>query len=280
VAGAALPPLRRAATQWGVNLHTVRRAYQELASNSLVVTRAPGGTQVLPARAERPRPRERSDRDQFVKAVVSEARLRHGLEPRELAALVRAVKPTAPRLAVSVLECSRTQCDDLAGQIAERWRVDAVPWVLGAKEPPRGLAIATYFHYNDIRRSWPERLPEVSFLPIAPEPELAGRLASRRRAARGPLGVVLCERDEAMARNIAADLVRILPAAQFRVVTQVVARPEDGLATDSAAVLFSPRLWGELPERARRDQRVHQVRYVFDRGALDALAAEQGWEPA
>jgi regulatory GntR family protein len=45
--GTALPPLRAAARQWGVNLHTVRHAYAALASLGLVRTRAPHGTLVL-----------------------------------------------------------------------------------------------------------------------------------------------------------------------------------------------------------------------------------------
>jgi hypothetical protein len=39
-------------------------------------------------------------------------------------------------------------------------------------------------------------------------------------------------------------------------------------------------MWGELPARLREDPRVHQVRYVFDAEALDALGRAQQWEAA
>ena len=83
-----------------------------------------------------------------------------------------------------------------------------------------------------------------------------------------------------MARNIAADLARLLPAPEFKLVNRVAPKAEAFLksAPPRASLLFSPRMWGELSERARRDPRVHQVRYVFDAAGLDSLAAEQGWE--
>jgi DNA-binding transcriptional regulator YhcF (GntR family) len=280
--GTVLPPLRRAAGIWGVNLHTVRRAYAELARAGVVSTHAPEGTRILPAGAEsrgRPVP---GDRERFLLSVVGEARLRHGLSAEELSALIRRMKaaPPGPR-PVSVVECSQTQCEDLAGQIEQRWRVSARPWVLGGDgAPPPGLVVATYFHYNDVRLRWPDRLPEVRFLAISPEPDLARRLRDSCAARGRSQSVVLCEREEAMARNISADLARLLPAPEFKLETRVAPKAEAFLKSvpPRASLLFSPRLWGELPERARRDPRVHQVRYVFDASGLGSLAAEQGWE--
>ena len=55
-AGDALPTLREAAKHWGVNLHTVRRAYGELADLRWVVIRRPQGAfvSVVPAAAGHP----------------------------------------------------------------------------------------------------------------------------------------------------------------------------------------------------------------------------------
>ncbi len=279
--GAVLPPLRRAAGDWGVNLHTVRRAYAELARAGIVTTRAPEGTRVLHGGAEgRPKAAPAS-RDRFLQSVIAEARLRHGLGVGDLISLLGRMETSPPRRGVFVVECSRSQCDDLAGQIEARFRVSARPWVLQRKEPPPGgLIIATYFHYNEVRLRWPDRLADVRFLAIAPEPELARRLLGDRPRRRRRMTVVLAEREEAMARNIAADLVRILPAPAFRVVTRVVPGAEAalGAARRPAPVLLSPRMWGELPEQARGDPRIHQVRYTFDAAGLESLGAEQGWE--
>jgi hypothetical protein len=213
---------------------------------------------------------------------VREARLRHGLALEDLVGLLRKMEPEDGRRSVSVVECSRTQCEDLALQLGERWRVDAVPWPLDGREPPpRGLLVATYFHYNDVRRLWPSRLADVHFMAISPDTGLADRLRGSRRRGRGRMTVVFLEKDDAMARNIASDLARILPPEEFKIVTEVVPRPQDGLRDRSAEtpILLSPRMWGELSDRTRRDPRLHQVRYVFDARELDLLGAEQGWDP-
>src|SRR5256885_12273192 len=48
--GDRLPPIRQAATVWGVNLNTVARAYAALAERGILETRAGGGTVVARAR--------------------------------------------------------------------------------------------------------------------------------------------------------------------------------------------------------------------------------------
>ena len=278
--GAVLPPLRHAAKLWGVNLHTVRRAYAVLARIRVATTRAPVGTRILSDGPVDKRKPALAAREQFVRSLVSEARLRHGLGVDELIGLIRGTKAATPSCAVSVVECSRTQCEDLAAQIEQRWQIRATPCVLGDDEPPEGALVATYFHYNDVRQRWPGRLADVHFLAIAPEADLAVRLerAVVRKGRR--VTVVLCEKEEAMARNISADLVRILPAKDFRIVTKVLPKAEDALRASGRhdSILFSPRMWGELSDRARLDPRASQVRYVFDPAELDALGAGQGWD--
>jgi DNA-binding transcriptional regulator YhcF (GntR family) len=282
--GSLLPPLRRAAETWGVNLHTVRRAYAELSRLGVVETSVPTGTRVKSDSTVKPERMTPAARGHFLQSIVSEARLRHGLSVDELVRHLRDMKPAAHRPGVAVVECSRTQCDDLAGQLETRWRVQAEPWTLQNEGAlPHGLIVATYFHYNDVRQRWPTRLSDVRFLAIAPETDLATQIRRRHRRTRGGgrrITVVLCEREDSMARNIAADLGRILPAQEFNVVTKVVSRAEACLAGQSARtpILLSPRMWGELPARLRDDPRVHQVRYVFDPSELDGLAHEQGWE--
>jgi len=279
--GALLPPLRRAARLWGVNLHTVRRAYAELARLGLVVTRTPAGTEVIRNGVQERRSPGGEVRRQFVERVVQEARLEHGLDVPALIALLRGSRAHRVAPEVSVVECSATQSTDLAEQLSRRWQVKARGRVLDRGEPPPGPVVGTYFHYNDIRLRWPQRLPQVHFLPIVPEASLASTLSGPRRRP-GKMTVQLCERDAAMAGNIAADLVRILPPDRFRVTTRVVSRAEEALEGSGFAgpLLLSPRMWGDLPPRLREDPRVHQVRYVFDAEALDALGRTQGWEAA
>lgn len=311
--GTVLPPLREAARLWRVNLHTVRRAYQALSEEGVVATRVPHGTVVqpgaiassFPASADAAPSKQRGargarrearsartsgraskgaaeTRDGFLSRVRKEANDAHGLT---LAALLEGLaalgRPAAARAdsAVYVAECSLSQSADLAAQLEARWRVRATPWPIDRPEPPSSAAIvATLFHYNDLRTRWPERFAAVRFLAIAPDRALARRLRSPR--AGQPIRAVVCEREEAMLQNMAADLARLLPATRFQLETRLVSRPARLLerARAGQALLVSPRLWSELPDAARRDPRVHEVRYVFDPPSLDRLGLELGWK--
>jgi DNA-binding transcriptional regulator YhcF (GntR family) len=279
-AGTTLPPLRRAALLWKVNLHTVRRAYAELATQGMVSTRGASGTRVLPT--SQGSGRRDSARERFLARIVREAREKHGLEPAELGLLLQVskrVRPSPPTT-VYVVECSRTQCEDLAAQLEKRWQVTSVPWPLQREDPPGGgVILATYFHYNDIRVRLPGRT-DVRFVATNPDPGLRVRLQRDRSGRGGRTTVILCEREEPMARNIAADLRRILPPEEFEILIEVASRPQRWLERMKRRipVLFAPRVWGALPESARNHPRVHEVRYVFDPKHLEAVGLELGWQ--
>lgn len=281
--GDALPTLRDAAGQWGVNLHTVRHAYAELARQGLVATRGPRGTTVLATpEAE---DLQRSNWDSltvFLRRIADEARRLHGLTAGDLARLLAGTEtPAASRSTrVTVVECSATQAKDLAGQIAERWQVDAQLWSLETPgEPEPGPIVATYFHYNTIRQRWPERFADIHFAAIRPDPALPRRLSprgSRDRRSR----VILCERDESMARSILADLAPLFPANRFSVVPRVTRSPASLLRGHGARtpVLFAPRMWGQLTPTQRKNARAFEVRYIFVPDEIEALAKRLGWE--
>src|SRR5512134_481347 len=224
--GTTLPALRDAAAHWGVNLHTVRHAYAELVRQGLAETRPPFGTVVVggtggPAAI-----------DQFVQRVLRDA-ARHGFSAEAIREqLARAGRPAraAARERLSVVECSSTQAADLAWQFETAWKVDAHPWTLEQSgEPPPGLVVATYFHYNDIRTRWPARFPEVRFVAIRPDLRLPERLRLLFRIGRKTV-VRVCERESGMAANIAADVAGILPRARFDIVPVVETRPGATLA--------------------------------------------------
>jgi DNA-binding transcriptional regulator YhcF (GntR family) len=302
--GTALPSLRDAARRWGLNLHTVRHAYARLAAQGLVRTQAPHGTVVVGRRTAgasgasnriRADNSERSSRsrslsasqeageaDRFLLGMLREAGTRYGLTPTEvrqrLAFLGAAMNPTPP---VYVIECSETQAADLALQVSADWQVSAQGWSLERPgEPPVGVLVATYFHYNDIRTRWPERSASVHFVAIHPDPALAARLQQfepRGRRTR----VLLCERDATMAGNIAADLRSVLPSDRFELVPTVESSVGSALATadPNAAVLFSPREWGSLIPAQRADPRAIEIRYLIDPKDLTTLGQELDWEP-
>lgn len=283
-AGAKLPSLRGAARGWAVNMHTIRRAYAHLEEQGIVRIRPKIGTIVLspasalPAVAPRP-----ASAGEFLAWVVREARERWSLSAPELVRLLRALDSPEEEgdPLVHVVECSELQAGDLARQLAARYRVRALPWSLDrAEEPPRGAVVATYFHYNDIRCRWPHRFADVHFMATHPDPALHARIPRRADGPPGaePTEVLLCEREPAMARNIAADLTRILPPPGFLVRTTL---EEPALLLQRAAgpVLFAPRVWGEMSPALRTHPCALEVRYVFRSRDLNAIRGELAWTP-
>ncbi|HMB53761.1 MAG TPA: GntR family transcriptional regulator [Thermoanaerobaculia bacterium] len=285
--GEGLPPVRQAAEDWGVNMHTVRQAYRRLADDGLVEIRGPLGTRVVEA-PPAPEAERGGDLDRFLSRTVDEARRRFGLGPRELARWVGDWVPAAPPAAgageaspasVSVVECSEAQCAAHAAEIEAAWRVEAWPWCLDrAGEPPPGEVVATWFHYNEIRRRWPHRLGAVRFVAIHPDPRLAERV--RPEAADGePARLLLCELDEPAAANIAADLSLLFPPERYAIEPRVVAEPGAALAEASAErpVLLTPRVWGRLSAAEREAPHCHLVPYVVRGDDLAALGPHFGW---
>lgn len=261
--GEALAPLREAAEEWGVHFHTVRHAYAALAREGLVESsRGPRGTRVAGGgHGER--------LNDFVRRVMDDARRRWSLDKAGLIAAIERAEPVAAHPVVYVVECSDHQCRMHAAEISGRWEVDARPWTLDHAEPPSGQIVATYFHYNDIRRRWPRLLEQVHFVTIAPGAETA--------VPDGIRSVLVCETDADTADTVAADVSRVLGDPAIDIETFVSARPRRALDRDHAVIFFSPRVWAGLPEDARRDRRSREIRYEFDRAELEALAEKLGW---
>jgi GntR family transcriptional regulator len=294
VPGDLLPPLRKAADEWGVNLHTVRHAYRALAESGLVRTSAPRGSVVLRADEAPSKPPAQED---VITRFLREAREQHGLSlhdiRRQLERQARGAEPELPEPAepsatrdgrvgtsiVYVIECSTSQALDLAQQVQERWQVVAKPWSLErAGEPPAGVLMATYFHYNDIRARWPKRLGQVQFASIHPDPTLAAQVRAIVPTETRTT-VILCEREAEKARNIAADLGTVLPSPTFEIRTVVTSNATTALhvAGKTQPVLFAPRIWGALGPVERADPRALEVRYVFDPAELTAVGERFQW---
>ena len=184
-------------------------------------------------------------------------------------------KPGRP--VVHVVECSRWQCERHAAEIEHVFGVEARPWTLDEhEEAPEGDVIATYFHYNDIRARWPERLRDVRFVTIQPDEGVRHQLESLRRG-RGRMRVLVVERDPVTAENVAADFSVTLPGDRFEVVA-AHGSPSRGLSRlgDREAALFPPRVWGEMTSAQRSHERALEARYVIEPGELRALGAEMG----
>ncbi len=291
--GDILEPLREAAAEWQVNFHTVRHAYAELAREGLVEMRGPRGTHVIGAATstrlrKEPEPEAGRGVERFLSETLRRASADFDLSPAELADRLVGAAVDAPKSQVYVLECSEHQCRDLSRQIESLWAVEAEPWCLEREEePPSRDLIATHFHYNEIRLRWPERLSEVFFVPISPDPALRAEI-ERRTGAREDSTLTLCERDEPTAAAVAADLSVALPPHEFPLRTELVeldagsqhdvASPFESVEGD--LLLLPPRIWGALTARQRASDRLIEVRYLYDRTVLQETAARLRWAPA
>jgi hypothetical protein len=139
--------------------------------------------------------------------------------------------------------------------------------------PEADLVVATYFHYNDVRRRWPRLLASVRFLTLRVDPDALEWLGDAEAA-------VVLERDEPTAGAVVADLRAALrhPVDLSSVVTS---DPAGWVARErETRVLVSPRVWSDLGAAERALEHCAVVGYRFDEGEIDALARERGWRRA
>lgn len=256
--GAPLPPIRDAAEQWGVNYHTVRRAYGELAAQGWVESVQGSGTQVaeaLPGDAGG----AVDELGQWIDQMLAAGRERFGLSPDALAALVR---ERGRVLRVVMVECNDHQSTFLAQQLEAAWPVEAIPWSLHREEePPRLPIIGTYFHHSEMKALWPHRVGDMHFVTLYLDPALRERVqpVAERRGARL---LRLVERDPATAREMAAGVAELMgPGYEVRPLVDDPEMVVPTLARDEL-LLVAPRLWDTVSARTRADERVFDVRHV------------------
>lgn len=277
--GEALDPLRRAAGKWGVHLHTVRQAYASLARQGLVERRrGRGGTRVAPRQVHEV-VRDPKDVDRFLDKVLGEARDLFGMHSRDLIeAMTDRFGPAAAERPVAfVVECSEWQCRCHAREIEERWDVDARTWPLTVKgEPPDATVVSTYLHYNDLRRLWPERLSEISFVTVRLDPSLLSTLSDTEER------ILVLERDAYSAASVAADLRALFHGRPIHVEPLVEAHPASVFPLEGSGppILFPPRSWATLDEEQRAQPRALELRYVIDADDLAALGSAHHWQAA
>jgi DNA-binding transcriptional regulator YhcF (GntR family) len=256
--GAPLPPIRDAAEQWGVNYHTVRRAYGELAAQGWLESVQGSGTQVaeaLPADAGG----AGDELGQWLDQILTAGRDRFGLTADGLATLVR---ERGRVLRVVMVECSEHQSSFLAQQLEAAWPVEAIPWSLHREEePPHLPIIGTCFHQSEMKAMWPHRVADMHFVTLCLDPALRERVdpVAERRGARV---LRLAERDPATAREMAAGVSALLgPGYEVRPLVDDPEMVVPTLAPDEL-LLVAPRLWDGVSARTRADERVFDVRHL------------------
>ena len=267
-AGDPLPAVRDAAVGWGVNYHTVRRAYQELAQLGWIETVQGSGTTVATAPPLDGAGAE-DDLEQWLDEVVATAKDRYHLTPVALAQRIWD-RGRVPR--VVMVECNAHQATFLAHQLEEAWPVEVIPWSLDEPgDPPQLPLIGTYFHHVEMRARWPHRAADMRFVALWLDRGLEQRIEAI--AARRPIRRLrLVEQDLGTAEEMAAGVsaeemaagVSALLSPRFTLTT-TVGDPAELLPALEAdeLLLVAPRLWDRLPAAIREDERVLDVRHVI-----------------
>lgn len=233
--GERLPSMREAGEALGIHYLTVRKAYGALEERGLVERRRGIGTRVVGIPAG-----------------------------RRSAASVR------------VVECNPPQAADYAAQLADALERPVGSFVLDdPADPPPGLLVGTYFHFNEIRARWPERGRDMRFLAVRPDSGLPDRVREAAGDGKGKTRVRLCETRPGRAHDVLPDLAAILPDERFVMESVVHDDPTAPLReADPSPVLYSPRIWARLDDAAREDPRAVLLRYRLDPADVAELRGE------
>jgi DNA-binding transcriptional regulator YhcF (GntR family) len=276
VAGKRLPSLRDAAEDWGVNLHTVRRAYRELAAAGLVEIEG-SGTRVARLGPDR---EAGATLTAAVRRFAHEARVRYDASHADLVRAFADLGAVARegRPACAVVECSRALSGSLADDLASRFDVDARPLDLHAvRDLPPGTIVGTYFHADELRDRLSDRARDLFLVRIRPAVALLASLA--RAAGAGEVRrVVLMDRLPGSARDLEAELGSYL-GPHVMVETRVVRDSVEAFpdAEPGTIVLASPQTWDRLPESLRSRRDVRRLAYEVEPHDMRQLAESLGW---
>ena len=264
--GTRLPPVREAGEFWGVNLHTVRRAYRVLQEAGLAEIRRPKGTFVAPKSDHAAPDSLRS----FAREVLRTAHERFGVDAKEFMRVLGGETGPGRQRPVHVVECSRTLSESLARQIRARWGGEVRPWRTDElMEIAPGIVVGTYFHFNEVRAALASRMADVRFVSIAPDEDSVS-VVLREVKGRGIPEVRLCEQDASVAPALAADVMAL--ADKHRIgVGVVVSREPERLLDGRGPVLFSPGSWDLLGDQARRSADAFLLDYAISAEDLEGL---------
>lgn len=243
--GSLLPPIRRLAARAGINYHTVRRGYEELEAEGVVVSRRGVGVRVVRAPASRPWSPSGS-------VAAHEAMRRCWVVAGSLAGAA-----------------------GLAGAISAGWQVTAaaLTWSPDAP-PPSGPILLPSTLGPAALAAWPSREGDLHPIDLVAE---GAMLAVIRRNVEllGAEGVRLHA-------GAAAGGLRELRAQLPRVGIPVELAP-DGESVEPggpalALAVVVPEVWERLPWELQRHPRVLPLGWRFAPGPLARVARALGWQ--
>jgi GntR family transcriptional regulator len=171
-AGDRLPPVRELAAAAQVNVNTVRAVYARLAAQGVIVSEQGRGTFVRGGGAG-----AQAELGELVERAAGDAR-RHGVDPRELAAVLYARFDEPPRAAEAAAEAAPDGHADAASRRALRAEIEALEYELAELEPLSGALESRSMEAGKGARLMSSEELEAT------RDQLAGRVAARRRERR------------------------------------------------------------------------------------------------
>lgn len=271
---AELPPTRAASASWGVNRHTVAKAYREL-ERAGVIRRE--GRKLHVARTPTASGHARVDASELARRVTREATAQ-GLTPVELIDLIRAEAGLGEtRTLPSIVECTADQCEDIRRQILAATD-QHLPTCLLRDPLPAGPLIGTRFHQEEMLAKWPDRARDMHFVVASLDPAV-GAIVRHLSGESAPDRVILLVKDDLVAgSNLARDLAEVIGGGcRVDLLTGDAATGAASPGAPDRLTIATPAAWGMLPVAARAQPRVIRLRYAIDSDEIDYLRRIFEW---
>ncbi len=273
--GEPLLPTREAAKIWGVNRHTIRRAYQELVNWRLIEKQ--GTSRMIVARSLSIDSGQ-SSLNAFVEKMCRVAQDRFNLSTIELASvLINQSRPQ--RKKVTIVECNHYQCFDLKRQLEQRFDVLASEFLLQSDgEPEPGPIVGTLFHFNEICARWPHRRGDMQFGGLYVNPVLADRIVRCAAETKNHRRVfVYSRRHDTDALNLATDLEIALANQAIQIAPRPMHQPFSKVLAQGNIVAVAPWNWDDLSAEQRSHPRCFLLQYCFDPIDIESIGESFCW---
>jgi len=274
--GSRLASLREAAAEWGVNLHTVRRAYSELEDRGLVET-GRGGTRVAHLGPDDP---QLQGLEGYLRRVLEEVAERFGASTERVIGTLRDIEQRAldgGRTTCTVIECSTALSESMARALATRFDVAATPQdLLSERSLPPGPIVATYFHADEIRSLPGGDVADLYLVRIRTSRRMLSRLGEEIHAG-NVRRLVLMDRLPDSAQDLMHEFQSELGpdlVIEVRVARDpMLAFPEARVGT---VVLATPQTWDRITSETRSRQDVWELEYEIEPLDLEKLGERLG----
>lgn len=240
--GSLLPPVRSLSEALGINYHTVRRGYRELANEGVVESRRGVGVRVVSAPGT----------THWTPAVSN--------------------APTTDWC--WVLDNSLSRGAQLAQAVLDRWSVDVGVWSLDSGPPPAGPILASRVNCGAFAARFPDR--EGDLHPMDLDLDSVTLSAIGRLAKESSCSAVLLVGDPET--TALRDLAKQLPRVGLTTHREAE-MPSDGPEVGSLAVVTG-EVWDRMSWEDQRQPRLVPLQSSFTSGSLARVARALNWESA